>query len=107
MSEDPRQQVPQGPDQVEIEGSGLPDAIAHKFGPELSRLLARNPEGPYEVSVLFELERPSDEELEALGLFAAPGADLAAGTISRDDLLRLAEEPSVVEVLSWGLSTPR
>ena len=73
---DSTRQGPQGPDEVEVEESGLPLAIAHKFGPDITRALAGGP-GPYEVNVSFGDGRPSDDELEAVGLFAIPGGDMA------------------------------
>ena len=101
------EQRPPGPDLVEVETSGLPDAIARKLGPDLVRLLAARPEGPFEVNVLFGDGRPRDDELEAIGLFAIPGGDMAAGELSREDLVRLAAHPSVLEVQAWGRSTLR
>ncbi|MCA9653543.1 MAG: hypothetical protein KC501_26740 [Myxococcales bacterium] len=103
---DSTRQGPQGPDEVEVEESGLPLAIAHKFGPDITRALAGGP-GPYEVNVSFGDGRPSDDELEAVGLFAIPGGDMASGEITRDDLLRLALHPSVLEVTGWATSTLR
>ena len=103
---DSTRQGPQGPDEVEVEESGLPLAIVHKFGPDITRALAGGP-GPYEVNVSFGDGRPSDDELEAVGLFAIPGGDMASGEITRDDLLRLALHPSVLEVTGWATSTLR
>lgn len=107
MSGDSTEQRPGAPDEVEVESSGLPDAIARKLDPDLSRALATRPEGPFEVNVLFGEGRPSDEELEALGLVVIPGGDMAAGELLRDDLVRLAADPSVLEVEAWGTSTLR
>ncbi|MEM7158221.1 MAG: hypothetical protein AAF799_35595 [Myxococcota bacterium] len=106
MSDSPHQ-GPTGPDHVEVEHSGLPEAIAGKFGPDITRALSNDLTGPYEVNVQFGEGRPSDEDLDAIGLFAMPGGDMASGQISRADLVRLASHPSVLEVSGWSTSTPR
>lgn len=104
---DSTKQRPQGPDVVEVDESGIPEDIAPKLDADVTRLLATQPEGPYEVNFLFGEGRPSDDELEALGLFAIPGGDMASGEIGREALLRLAAHPSVLEVQAWGTSRLR